>query len=99
MPRLRILLVNTKIPRSTKKMVAGVRELLTKVTNKIKCDPYMVLSPQYPNIIAPVLESIEAISHRAELLLDSLAALSSSTASTSVETTTEAATIHTSLQV
>ena len=34
MPNVRILLVNTKVPRSTKKMVAGVRELLTKVTNK-----------------------------------------------------------------
>ena len=30
MPQVRILLVNTKVPRSTKKMVAGVRELHTK---------------------------------------------------------------------
>jgi mevalonate kinase len=85
MPNVRILLVNTKVPRSTKKMVAGVRELLTK----------------YPNVVGPVLESIEAISHRAELLLDSLSALSSSSAalsSTATESGTEAAIIHTSLQ-
>ena len=32
MPNLRILLVNTKVPRSTKKMVAGVRERYDKVS-------------------------------------------------------------------
>lgn len=31
MPQLRILLINTKVPRSTKKMVSGVRERYDKV--------------------------------------------------------------------
>ena len=37
MPQVRVLLVNTKVPRSTKKMVAGVRELHNKVNNIGKC--------------------------------------------------------------
>lgn len=32
MPSVRILLVNTKVPRSTKKMVAGVREKYNMVS-------------------------------------------------------------------
>ncbi|MBN3304298.1 mevalonate kinase [Amia ocellicauda] len=45
-PVLRILLTNTKIPRSTKVLVAGVRDKIDK----------------FPAIMKPVLESIDAIS-------------------------------------
>ncbi|XP_046353804.2 mevalonate kinase-like [Haliotis rufescens] len=56
-PKLQILLVNTGVPRSTKVLVARCRERYQK----------------YPDIIEPVLKSIEAISHRCEEVLAELA--------------------------
>lgn len=44
-PPLHILLVNTKVPRSTKALVAGVR----------------VLHDAYPDVVAPMLESMDKI--------------------------------------
>jgi mevalonate kinase len=57
MPKVRILLVNTKVSRSTKKMVAGVRELRDR----------------YPSVVGPILDSVEAIVEKAESLLHQLA--------------------------
>ncbi|XP_070545114.1 mevalonate kinase-like [Ptychodera flava] len=51
-PLLRILLVNTKVPRSTKVLVANVRKKLEK----------------YPDIIGPILDSIEGIANTCEKL-------------------------------
>jgi hypothetical protein len=48
LPPLNVVLTNTKVPRSTKLLVAGVR---------VKYD-------KYPDVIKPVLDSIEAISRR-----------------------------------
>lgn len=48
MPTLRILLVNTRVPRNTKDLVAGVRDKYIK----------------YQEIMQPVLDSIEAVSER-----------------------------------
>ncbi|XP_077999471.1 mevalonate kinase-like [Glandiceps talaboti] len=56
-PLLRILLVNTKVPRSTKTMVANVRSKYE----------------QFPEIIAPVLDSIEAIATRCQSLFSKMA--------------------------
>ncbi|CAL8262958.1 unnamed protein product [Boreogadus saida] len=52
-PLLRILLTNTKVPRSTKQLVAGVKDKLTK----------------FPSIINPVLDSVDAISCTCEKTL------------------------------
>lgn len=56
MPSLRVLLINTKVPRSTKILVAGVKDKLEK----------------YPGVIKPVFDSIEDISQRCETVLSSL---------------------------
>ncbi|XP_022104077.1 mevalonate kinase-like [Acanthaster planci] len=53
-PNLRILLINTKIPRSTKVLVAGVRKKYEK----------------FPEVIGPVLESIEGISQMCQSLFE-----------------------------
>jgi mevalonate kinase len=53
-PTIDILLTNTKVPRSTKVLVAYVRALYEK----------------YPNVIKPILNSIEAISLRFLELVD-----------------------------
>ena len=45
---LRILLVNTKIPRSTKTMVQGVNEL----------------NNEYPDVVGPTLEAIDGVSNK-----------------------------------
>jgi mevalonate kinase len=45
-PPLRILLTNTKVPRSTKELVAGVRRLHTS----------------FPTVVTPIFESIQQIS-------------------------------------
>ena len=47
-PELRILLINTKVPRSTKVLVAGVREKYNKHTS----------------VMTPILDAIEAISEK-----------------------------------
>ena len=54
LPSMQIILTNTKVPRSTKKLVAGVRERYDA----------------FPAIIKPILESIEAISQRFLEILD-----------------------------
>ncbi|XP_020392020.1 mevalonate kinase isoform X2 [Rhincodon typus] len=56
-PTLRILLTNTKVPRSTKVLVAGVKDKLNKL----------------PSIIKPVLDSIDAISCECERVLAAIA--------------------------
>ncbi|KAM5193827.1 mevalonate kinase [Mantella aurantiaca] len=53
-PCLQILLTNTRVPRSTKILVAGVKDKLLK----------------YPDIIEPVLSSIHAISQKCQLILE-----------------------------
>ncbi|XP_072244083.1 mevalonate kinase [Leuresthes tenuis] len=52
-PLLRILLTNTKIPRSTKVLVAGVKDKINK----------------FPSIMTPVLDSVDAISCTCEKVL------------------------------
>lgn len=105
MPQVHILLVNTKVPRSTKKMVAGVRNLHTKVKQIIQGGGgRVIVSLQYPTIVGPVMDSIEAITQRAEQLLDSLASLSSTSPAPSPEAPTEDPSaervkIHSGLQV
>ncbi|XP_078277466.1 mevalonate kinase isoform X2 [Rhinoraja longicauda] len=56
-PNLRILLTNTKVLRSTKILVAGVKDKLNKL----------------PSIIKPVLDSIDAISCECERILTAIA--------------------------
>ncbi|KAJ8263645.1 hypothetical protein COCON_G00161020 [Conger conger] len=56
-PMLRILLTNTKVPRSTKVLVAGVKEKIDK----------------FPSIMSPVLESIDAISSMCQQTLNEMA--------------------------
>lgn len=57
-PALRILLTNTKVPRSTKTLVANVRSRLLK----------------FPEIVTPLLASIDAISLECERTLGEMAA-------------------------
>ncbi|KAG9487055.1 hypothetical protein GDO78_007110 [Eleutherodactylus coqui] len=52
-PVLQILLTNTRVPRSTKALVAGVKDKLLK----------------YPNILEPLLASINAISEECQRVL------------------------------
>uniref|UniRef100_W5KAA0 mevalonate kinase n=1 Tax=Astyanax mexicanus TaxID=7994 RepID=W5KAA0_ASTMX len=56
-PTLRILLSNTKVPRSTKVLVSGVKDKINK----------------YPSIITPVLESVDAVSKTCEQTLAEMA--------------------------
>ncbi|XP_039627734.1 mevalonate kinase [Polypterus senegalus] len=56
-PILRILLTNTQVPRSTKVLVAGVKDKILK----------------FPAITIPVLDSISAISHECEKILGEMA--------------------------
>ncbi|XP_033374079.1 mevalonate kinase isoform X2 [Parus major] len=55
-PTLRILLTNTKVPRSTKVLVAGVKEKILK----------------FPSIMNPVLDSIGAISQECQNVLEAM---------------------------
>ncbi|XP_047616841.1 mevalonate kinase isoform X2 [Phacochoerus africanus] len=58
LPALKILLVNTKVPRSTKALVASVKNRMLK----------------FPEIIAPLLASMDAISLECERVLGEMAA-------------------------
>lgn len=55
MPNLRILLINTKVPRSTKVLVEGVRKKYDK----------------YPEVVKPVLDAIEGITSQFESVIQS----------------------------
>lgn len=55
-PLLRILLTNTKVPRSTKVLVAGVKDKINK----------------FPSIMTPVLDSVDAISCTCERVLSEM---------------------------
>ncbi|XP_063346310.1 mevalonate kinase [Pelmatolapia mariae] len=55
-PLLRILLTNTKVPRSTKVLVAGVKDKINK----------------FPSIMVPVLDSVDAISCTCEKVLSEM---------------------------
>ncbi|NXU85901.1 KIME kinase, partial [Xiphorhynchus elegans] len=57
-PTLRILLTNTKVPRSTKVLVAAVKEKILK----------------FPAIMNPVLDSINAISQECQSVLEEMPA-------------------------
>ncbi|KAM8962224.1 LOW QUALITY PROTEIN: mevalonate kinase [Pelodytes ibericus] len=57
-PKLQIVLTNTLVPRSTKVLVAGVKDKLLK----------------FPNIMEPVLSSIDAISQECQRVLEDMAA-------------------------
>ncbi|ESO97418.1 hypothetical protein LOTGIDRAFT_231588 [Lottia gigantea] len=57
MPKLRILLVNTKVPRSTKILVAGVRDKYNK----------------YREVMEPILNSTECITVQCESVLSDIA--------------------------
>ncbi|OCU01680.1 mevalonate kinase [Xenopus laevis] len=57
-PVLHILLTNTKVPRSTKVLVAGVKEKLLK----------------FPDIMEPVLSSIHAVSQECQRVLKEMTA-------------------------
>lgn len=55
-PLLRILLTNTKVPRSTKVLVSGVKDKINK----------------FPTIMTPVLDSVDAISCTCEKVLSEM---------------------------
>lgn len=55
-PLLRILLTNTKVPRSTKVLVAGVKDKINK----------------FPSIMTPVLDSVDAVSCTCEKVLSEM---------------------------
>ncbi|KAM4616358.1 mevalonate kinase [Polymixia lowei] len=55
-PLLRILLTNTKVPRSTKVLVAGVKDKINK----------------FPSVMNPVLDSVDAISCTCEKTLSEM---------------------------
>lgn len=59
-PKLNILLVNTKVERSTKALVQRLAELKVK----------------YPGIVDPILDSIDAISREAVRVIDNISKLS-----------------------
>ncbi|KAL2091830.1 hypothetical protein ACEWY4_011628 [Coilia grayii] len=56
-PMLRILLTNTRVPRSTKTLVAGVKDKINK----------------FPSILNPVLESVDAVACTCEQTLMEMA--------------------------
>ena len=85
--------MNTKVPRSTKKMVEGVRRRHDKVRAQttvlhvsisvhvsislphVKCVWSLLVSLflQFPDVIGPVLDSVEALVERAQKELEHLA--------------------------
>ncbi|KAK3514812.1 hypothetical protein QTP70_032438, partial [Hemibagrus guttatus] len=60
-PTLRILLTNTKVPRSTKLLVSGVKDRMNQAMS------------QYPSVLIPVLESVDAVSQICERTLAEMA--------------------------
>ncbi|MEJ1281941.1 mevalonate kinase [Cricetulus griseus] len=76
LPALQILLTNTKVPRSTKALVAGVRSRLLKVLLDGGV-PWVLgtgKSEEFPEIVTPLLTSIDAISLECERVLGEMVA-------------------------
>uniref|UniRef100_A0A3P8XDF1 Mevalonate kinase n=1 Tax=Esox lucius TaxID=8010 RepID=A0A3P8XDF1_ESOLU len=71
-PMLRILLTNTKVPRSTKVLVAGVKDKMNKGPKVIGQWTQKLFHGQFPSIINPVLDSVDAISCTCEQTLSEM---------------------------
>ncbi|XP_035747472.1 mevalonate kinase isoform X3 [Egretta garzetta] len=73
-PTLRILLTNTQVPRSTKVLVAGVKEKILKVQHLRGRGDGNACWGRFPAIMNPVLDSIDAISQECQSVLEAMPA-------------------------